>query len=475
MKTVVVRVMCLILAGMMILGTMGYLLSELAFAADSISLKSVDAIVNEEGTPQNVPRIREGYYVDITVTAIFEGKTVADIWDGTNYFLTADINSGSNLKRTTQTIITYNNATAISGGRVQVDISFTKLRYDGVAKRFTVDLTGTNITAVSPSTVISDMEPTKTSSNNNDDDDDDKTDTSNIALATPYVIISQYTYGSGQISAGQKFNLTLTLYNTSENVDVENMMMTITMPEDLMLTSSSNTFYIARLDAQKSITKTVQVTVKPAATPKSHNIDISMKYQYLDWKIKSRQDSTTQESISIPVIQVDRFQLTGIESDLEFVVGQEGYLTINYVNKGRSEVYNISGEITGNIQNPGQNQNKGNLMSGSTGSMDFYVIPNEEGICSGEVIITYEDTNMQERTVSLPFSVPAVDYSMGTGGGIEIDPGWDDPGMIGEPVVETPSKLPFIIGVLVVVGIIVAVVVKKKIDQKRSEALDADL
>ena len=168
---------------------------------------------------------------------------------------------------------------------------------------------------------------------------------------------------------------------------------------------------IDALEAEGSITKTVQVTAKPAAQPQSHNVTVSMKYQYIDHKTVSRNDCSTEEIISIPVVQVDRFQLTSVEIEPQVMVGEEVYLSVEYVNKGRSEVYNLSASVSGdNIENPGQNQNLGNLSSGSTGSADFYIRAAESGPVSGLITVVYEDTNMQEKTLTIPFSTEAQSY-----------------------------------------------------------------
>ncbi|MEA5011256.1 MAG: hypothetical protein VB100_06025 [Angelakisella sp.] len=311
-----------------------------------------------------------------------------------------------------------------------------------------------------------------------DPKDDNDVDTGSLAVATPYVIISQYGYGGKEITAGETFTLSLTFYNTSANVDVQNMMVTVGMPEDLMLTNSSNTFYIDNLTTKSSVTKTIQVTARPNAKAQSHNLDVSMKYQYIDHHTNARRDNSTDEKIAIPVIQIDRFQVTGIEVQNEIGVGEEGLITVNFVNKGRSDVYNISAEITGNIQNPGQQKNLGNLTSGSTGTVDFYAIPTEAGTISGEVIITYEDTNMEEKTVNIPYSATVIDYSDMAGGGMgggkdPMFPGGDMGGM--EPEEEKKSPLPWVVGGVAVAAVAVGIIAKKQIDKKRSEAADADL
>lgn len=307
------------------------------------------------------------------------------------------------------------------------------------------------------------------------DDDDGKPDYSDMQMQTPYVIVSNYNYG-GTVTAGETFPLSITLYNTSRNIDVTNMMVTISMPEALMLTSSSNTFYVDHLDTESSVTQTVQVTAKVNAAPQSHNIDISMKYQYVDDHLVSRRDNSTQETISIPVVQIDRFQVTGVDTPAEAYLGEETYLTVNFVNKGRSDVYNLSAEISGDIQNPGQQQNLGNLTSGSTGSADFAIIPNGEGVCSGEIKITYEDTNMEEKTATILWSTTAVDPMAGMempGGMGEFDPGMtDDPSLMEE---EKKPSWPFIAGGVAVAALVVGLLVRRHILKKRSEEEDANL
>ncbi len=307
------------------------------------------------------------------------------------------------------------------------------------------------------------------------DDDDGKPDYSDMQMQTPYVIVSNYNYG-GTVTAGETFPLSITLYNTSRNIDVTNMMVTISMPEALMLTSSSNTFYVDHLDTESSVTQTVQVTAKVNAAPQSHNIDISMKYQYVDDHLVSRRDNSTQETISIPVVQIDRFQVTGVDTPAEAYLGEETYLTVNFVNKGRSDVYNLSAEISGDIQNPGQQQNLGNLTSGSTGSADFAIIPNGEGVCSGEIKITYEDTNMEEKTATILWSTTAVDPMAGMEMPGGFDPGMmEDPGLMDDGGEEKKPSWPFIAGGVAVAALVVGLLVRRHILKKRSEEEDANL
>ncbi|MEG0753178.1 MAG: hypothetical protein RR461_05055, partial [Angelakisella sp.] len=208
-----------------------------------------------------------------------------------------------------------------------------------------------------------------------------------------------------------------------------------------------------------------------------HNVGVAMKYQYVDDRANARRSAETTENIAIPVVQVDRFQVTAVEIPMEVMLGEETSVTVNFVNKGRSEVYNLSAEIDGNIQNPGQNQNLGNLLSGATGSADFYILPNEAGMCTGEIKLTYEDTNMEEKTATIRYNTNVKSPEEFMGGKGDMGIGGMIPGMGEEmpPVEEKKSTLPIIIIGCVIVAIPVLIVVKKKLDHKRKEREDADL
>lgn len=293
--------------------------------------------------------------------------------------------------------------------------------------------------------------------------------------AQPYVIISSYSYGKGDLVAGETRNITMTFRNTSKTMAVENMMVTMTLPDAMMLTSSSNSFYIESLAAEGTITKTVNVTVKSNAAAQSHSMTVDFTYDYLDNGI--RRNAKTTESISMPVLQVDRFTVTGIDLPQEIFMGEESNLSVNFVNKSRTEIYNLSAKLNcEGISNNGEEQYLGNLASGTTSSADFYIKGNEKGELVGEVIITYEDTNMNQRTVSVPFTTKVTSYEDAWGPQGPVGPqNPDDPGM--DPGMEEPAGFPWfwVIGGVVVVAAGVFVYLKLRKNKKESVEEDEDI
>lgn len=303
----------------------------------------------------------------------------------------------------------------------------------------------------------------------------DKKPGEETTAAQPYVIISSYSYGKGDLVAGETRNITMTFRNTNKTMAVENMMVTMSLPDAMMLTSSSNSFYIESLAAEGTITKTVNVTVKSNAAAQSHSMTVDFTYDYLDNGI--RRNAKTTESISMPVLQVDRFTVTGIDLPQEIFMGEESNLSVNFVNKSRTEIYNLSAKLNcEGISNNGEEQYLGNLASGTTSSADFYIKGNEKGELVGEVIITYEDTNMNQRTVSVPFTTKVISHEDVWGPQGPVGPqNPDDPGM--DPGMEEPAGFPWfwVIGGVVVVAAGVFVYLKLRKNKKESVEEDEDI
>lgn len=258
---------------------------------------------------------------------------------------------------------------------------------------------------------------------NDDDDDESSSSKADIEPPTPTIIVSQYDYGGGMVTAASDFTLRIRFTNTSKKLPVDNIVMKVTMPEAFTMTNSSNTFYVEKLSKQSSLEREVAITVKPSAEPISHVIKIAFTYEaVIDEK---RKQLTSEQEISIPVSQLDRFSFTPIEAPPEIYVGDSSSIEAKFVNKGKSTVFNVTAEIIGNITQPGQRQFIGNIESGKEETADFLIEAKAAGEVQGEVIITYEDANMRVTTLRQPFNAmatamdiqPPFEETMGEGTG----------------------------------------------------------
>lgn len=500
------RIVSMVLALLMVLGTVGWIFSMVASAASGtyslIEIRDIGGyqtyIKGDE--KKNDKTIKPGFTVSMSVTYSANFPTEAAAQELLNvaqdqlvfYLSGGDFEAASKDHSISLTKVLSSAPEPVNGGdggyNIRYQIEVRNVVYDGgsgmslaIALRDASGATAYDETAkLSIGNCIPTPERTPSSGNDDDGDDDDFID-----AATPYVIISDFDYGGSQISAGDTFTLNLTIKNTALHIDVSNMVITVTPSESFTLVNSSNTFYVSGLSNKGVINRSLQMQAKPSADPSAASIEIKLSYQYID---KTRKTVDRSESISIPVVQQERFSVSPPEDvATEIYVGEEADLSLDYMNKGRGTIYNVSASIQGeNLQTPGQTDNVGNVEPGKSGTFDFYVAGIEPGVVSGEVVVTYEDINMNVKTISVPFSIKVNGMEMEAGGdmmgyvdenGNTVMPDGTVLGPDGMPIDPNASQgnstLLFIgIGAGVLVAIIIVIVVAKK---KRKARLEAEL
>ena len=298
-----------------------------------------------------------------------------------------------------------------------------------------------------------------------------ETESEKIAKRTPSVMVSHYEYG-GKVPAGKTFTLDMTLQNTSKELKIENLTMSLEVAEGLAITSSSNTFFFDNLAASGEVSQSIEMQALPSAKSASTNVTVNFKYEYVDKK--QRNSVTSSETIAIPIYQPDRMEFT-MNDVPEFVyVGEENMISIQYVNKGKSSLYNLSAELKGDLTTTEKVQNLGNVESGNSGSIDFYVTATEAKQLKGSVVITYEDDNLETKKVKLPYEIEAQETEMDP----SMDPNYDpsfDPEMPEEGTNTGMSKTTkIVLGVMAgaVVLAVLILILKKRKKAKRLKMLE---
>ena len=292
----------------------------------------------------------------------------------------------------------------------------------------------------------------------------DTKDEETIASPTPIVILSKYNYGGSSVAAGSSTNLSFSFTNTSKTIKIENVMVTVTGGQDLMLNGSTNTFYFESVAASGSKTVTVPMKAAQLISASAQNVQIAVTYEYVDQNARKSGNATL--SLSVPLYQPDRFELSEPKTSYTGYVGEETSLTIDYVNKGKSAISNVEATISGDIDSPTPYQRVGTIDGGKNGTIAFAVTPQLEGENQVKIVITYEDSNGNTKERVFEATVEAMAYE-------PADPGMDDPGMIDpEPQSTFPWKYVIIAGVAaLIVLLIVLRIRKKKAKQKAEQAL----
>lgn len=292
----------------------------------------------------------------------------------------------------------------------------------------------------------------------------DTKDEETIASPTPIVILSKYNYGGSSVAAGSSTNLSFSFTNTSKTIKIENVMVTVTGGQDLMLNGSTNTFYFESVAASGSKTVTVPMKAAQLISASAQDVKIDVTYEYVDQNARKSGNATL--SLSVPLYQPDRFELSEPKTSYTGYVGEETSLTIDYVNKGKSAISNVEATISGDIDSPTPYQRVGTIDGGKNGTIAFAVTPQLEGENQVKIVITYEDSNGNTKERVFEATVEAMAYE-------PADPGTDDPGMIDpEPQSTFPWKYVIIAGVAaLIVLLIVLRIRKKKAKQKAEQAL----
>ena len=412
----------------------------------------------------NDSRIRKGESVNLTATIVDTNYASSESVDTCSVvFVQGDFRPG-----------TRNHIAQAkpkdAGGFLGFDIEINDLVYTGTGNTITFNLiyvVDSQRYNHSFTVRVDGCVPYVDSGNDNTDDDDEDVE---LDPLTPHIIVSQYDYGDAQVSAGNTIDLALTISNTSRHYDLDNIVMKITTGDGFAITSSSNTYYFDSLNVNENITKTISLQASPSAEAQSYPINIEFSFQYI--ANDKRVSGTSSESISIPVTQLDRFSVNEIQTPTSIYVGDEYEVSVNFVNLGKNVVYNVTAQLEGNMQNSGERNFIGNVASGTEDSADFYITPTQAGTIEGQIVISYEDSNMNVKQVSKPFTIQVDEYPV-------YDTGFDDMPVI-DPVPqepESPFTLQNILLFLVFAGVTGATgyMTVLRIKAKRSEFDDEDL
>lgn len=293
----------------------------------------------------------------------------------------------------------------------------------------------------------------------------------------PQIIIESYDYGGMSVVGGQEFTLKMTFRNTSRDVAIENMKMTVGNPASendsdvaaFTPAKSSNTFFIEKIAPNESFSREIALYPKADASPKSYGVRISYKYEaVID---NARQELTDEETISIPLTQPDRFEVSDITLYGPIYMGDSASLSASYVNKGKSAVYNLSVKLEGeNFTSGDMDTYIGNVESGSSDSFDTTLNPEAPGTITGKAIFTYEGPDGSAQTVEKEFSCEVMEmpsYDENPGGEMPMEP-------IPEESEGMPTWAKWAIGAGCVAAVVVLVIVGKKLKERKQRLLDLE-
>ena len=258
------------------------------------------------------------------------------------------------------------------------------------------------------------------------------------AGSTPKLIVESYSISSDKIYAGETFDVTVTLRNTSSSEDIQNLQIGFKDTQEVAklvpASGGSNTLYIKKIAKGDSVTEVISLQTAPDTEAKAYTLGLDFSYE----GASDNKAYTAGETIAIPILQKIRVKFDDPTIyDSEAWVGQSCGMYVRMYNMGKSSLYNCMIEVEGEGLEMEETYFGGNISSGSTMSADFSVIPSVAGEIQGEVVITYEDVYGEPSEERWPFTlmvneeVTFDDPMMGMEGmdGMEVyDPGMEESG-----------------------------------------------
>lgn len=269
----------------------------------------------------------------------------------------------------------------------------------------------------------------------------------------PNIIVTKFNYGGQSVAAGSNFNFSFKFKNTSSELNIDNIVVTVDGGENLLLNGTSNSFFFDKIKAGHSQVVKVPMKALKTVTGNAQPVSINFKYEYVDHK--KRTQAASDIKLSVPVYQPDRFEISKPVVPEYITEGDEISITLNYVNKSKTDIANVEASLEGNVQSSSPMQTVGNLEPGKSGTIAFAVTAAAAGESTFDIKVSYEDGNgdSKERIFPVTMDVQAMQPS---------DPGMDDPGMDNPDAEEGGFNWWIVAAVAVVLGIVTSVILKKR-------------
>ena len=283
------------------------------------------------------------------------------------------------------------------------------------------------------------------------------------------LIIKSSGIGADVIDAGAEFTLNLSVYATaSGSKNVNDVIVSVAPGEGLVITSGSTTEYVGTMKPGQATSVSFPMRALPDFTGGVSTVSVT---------VSGVGAEGTPTTVSVPVRQPDRFEITRVEAPDTMQAGMEASASVYFVNKGKTSVNNLTVQLTGtNLTQTSQSQYYGNLNAGTEDSVDLDLSAVEAGTVDGTITITYESAAGDTVTLTEKLSIPVEEY-VDPWGGMEGDPGMMEPEFpmdeMEEPGMAT-WQIALIVGAVAGVLIVLVIVLRKRAAKKKASQEESD-
>lgn len=294
----------------------------------------------------------------------------------------------------------------------------------------------------------------------------------NKKSSNPRIIVTGFTTDPGEVYAGQTFNLTVNVKNTSAETTVKNVLFALEATVEgssntasyaaFLPTSGSNSVYAGNIAPGQTYTINIEMEAKSDLAQKPYVMTVNMKYDTDD-----QINLSDTASVSIPIKQEAKLDTSSADIMPESIaVGEQSNVMFSVFNTGKTTLYNVKVTYESETVESGVTY-LGNIEPGATGSVDSMVtgIAPDMGEGIVKAVIAYEDEAGNVSTFEKDINLYVYEMMMDEPAPEEFG---DIP--IEEPEKKTPVAL--IAGVaaaIIIIAVVIIIVIKKKRSKKKAE------
>ena len=178
----------------------------------------------------------------------------------------------------------------------------------------------------------------------------------------PIILVTKSACKPGAATAGEPFQVVITLSNTSKKKSIQNMVVSVSCDSpDLTLLNDTNTIYIESMDKGASTNITLNYQAEKKIADGKYTINLSMSYDNADAETLS-----SSGSITVSVQQPLSVEMTMPQIASSAAAGDTLPLNFQVMNLGRSKIHNVRCEISGDGLYPMGTAFIGDMEAGSS-------------------------------------------------------------------------------------------------------------
>lgn len=243
--------------------------------------------------------------------------------------------------------------------------------------------------------------------------EDDKPQFEVPVYKVPKVIIESFETDSEFIGAGTEFNLKFKLKNTSEDLDVENLRITLVDSGSnagiFTPVNSGYSFFMDEIEKLGEHELSIPLFAKVSTESGIYALNFQIEYEYYvktGEKTGEYRSNSLVETISLKVVQPINIEVSNFYSDYYTYANGQSYISFSYNNKSRSNLYFMNIDIEGNATMADGKLEMGSIPSGYSDYIDFAINIGEElGEQEFVIVFNFKDSLNQESSIRYPFTM----------------------------------------------------------------------